>query len=430
MLPCSSSRSLVVCLLLPLLSACATNPVTGERELRLVSERQEIGMGEQTYAPLRQMQGGDYQVDPRVNEYVNRVGQRVARESDRPDLPYEFTVLNSSVPNAWALPGGKIAVNRGLLTEFESEAELAAVLGHELAHAAARHGAQRMERQLLLQTGLMAVAVASSDSRYAGAIVGSAALGAGLIGQQYSQAAELEADKHGTRYMHAAGYHPEGSVHLMERFVELSENRRESWLGGLFASHPPSQRRLEANRAMARRLGREGEWGRERFESAIARLRQDSDAYEYADQARKALSEDKLDQAMALARRARDAAPHEPRFDALIGDIHRERGQTDQALAQYREAAREEPGYFQHHLMVGLVEESRERDSAAREALQRSNELLPTAAAHLALGHVERRAGNRKTAIDHYQTAAQSDSEAGREARQALAEMGVTQPTN
>ena len=104
---------------LTLLAGCATNPVTGKKDLMLVGEDAELSMGQQQYAPMRQSEGGDYELDPELTAYVQRVGNRLAAVSDR-KLPYEFAVLNSSVPNAWALPGGKIAVNRGLLTELKS----------------------------------------------------------------------------------------------------------------------------------------------------------------------------------------------------------------------------------------------------------------------------------------------------------------------
>ena len=142
------------------LVGCVTNPVTGKREVRLVGEDWELGVGKEQYAPLRQMQGGDYVVDPGVERYVNQVGQRLATVADR-DLPYEFNVINDSTPNAWALPGGKISINRGLLTELNNEAELAAVLGHEIVHAAAGHGAQGVTRGAGLQIGMAAVLIGS-----------------------------------------------------------------------------------------------------------------------------------------------------------------------------------------------------------------------------------------------------------------------------
>ncbi len=140
-----------VALLAAMVTGCGTNPVTGKKEFQFISTGQEVQIGEQNYAPSRQSQGGDLTVLPELTAYVSEVGQKLAAVSDR-DLPYEFVVLNSSVPNAWALPGGKIAVNRGLLTTLENEAELAAVLGHEIVHAAARHGAKAQERGAFMQT--------------------------------------------------------------------------------------------------------------------------------------------------------------------------------------------------------------------------------------------------------------------------------------
>ena len=150
-------------LLLVFATGCAVNPVTGKREFSLVSEGQEIQIGEENYAYMQQSGGGEYDIDPQLTDYVQGIGSRLAEVSDRP-LPYEFVVLNSSVPNAWALPGGKIAINRGLLTEMSSEAELAAVLGHEIVHAAARHSARQMSRGMLLQVAVVGTAIATSSS--------------------------------------------------------------------------------------------------------------------------------------------------------------------------------------------------------------------------------------------------------------------------
>ena len=131
-----------------LTSACGINPVTKKREFQVVSEAQEISIGQQNYAPARQSQGGDYIIDPELTAYVQSIGNKLAAASDR-KLPYEFIILNDSVPNAWAMPGGKIAFNRGLLYELNSEAELAAVMGHEMVHAAARHGAKRDRKSVV-----------------------------------------------------------------------------------------------------------------------------------------------------------------------------------------------------------------------------------------------------------------------------------------
>ncbi|NNC55110.1 MAG: M48 family metalloprotease, partial [Pseudomonadales bacterium] len=185
-------RFLLAAIILVGVVGCSTNPVTGERELTLVSSGQEIAMGAQHYGPSRQMQGGDYSLDPELTEYVQSVGQKLVAASreaavvDR-DLPYEFEVLNNSVPNAWALPGGKIALNRGLLLEMNSEAELAAVLGHEIVHAAARHGAQQMSKGMLLQGAVLGTAIAARDQDYGNLLVGGANVAAQLVMQKYGR---------------------------------------------------------------------------------------------------------------------------------------------------------------------------------------------------------------------------------------------------
>ena len=279
-----------IAITLTALAGCVINPVTGERELALVSAADEVAIGEAQYAPSRQMQGGDYVIDPALTRYVASVGQRLANVSDRA-LPYEFVVLNSPVPNAWALPGGKIAINRGLLMELGSEAELAAVLGHEIVHAAARHGALAMQRGMLLQTAVLATAAATGRGDYSGLAVGAASLGAQLINQRNGREAELESDYYGMVYLSRAGYDPQAAVTLQETFLRLSQNRPEQgWLEGLFTSHPPSAERVTTNRATAETLPAGGELGRERYAAALAAMNRIAPAYEAYEDARRALA--------------------------------------------------------------------------------------------------------------------------------------------
>jgi beta-barrel assembly-enhancing protease len=188
---------------------------------------------------------------------VRAVGDRLAAVSDR-RLPYEFVVLDNPVPNAWALPGGKIGVHSGLLLHLQDEAELASVLGHEIVHAAARHSAAQMSKGSLIGLGAQIAGIISQQSGY-GNLGGTAAqLGAAAWMASYSREAELEADAYGMEYMARAGYDPWAAVSVQETFVKLSEGRQSDILGGLFASHPPSRARVEANRARARELGAEG----------------------------------------------------------------------------------------------------------------------------------------------------------------------------
>ena len=424
----SLGRLTLSILLLSLLAACAVNPVTGERELSLFGEDWELATGEQYYAPLRQMQGGDFVLDEDLVRYVQEVGQRVASEAPR-DLPYEFAVINDSIPNAWALPGGKISINRGLLTEMNSEAELAAVLGHEAAHAAARHSAQQQSRSALVQgaviIGGVAVGVATEREDYAMVAVLGGMLGAQLISQRYSRDAEREADYFGTRWMHAAGYNPEGAVSLQQSFVRLSEGRNPGFVQGLFASHPPSQERVENNRRLADELGREGIVGDDRYQQRIARIKRLEPAYEAHDEGRRALAQGDFDTALAKAEEALALEDGEALFHALKGDALASKDRLAEAETAYSQALARDQGWFYHHLRRGMVRE-RQRDYAnARGDLQASIERLPTAQGHYYLGNVERASGNRQAAIQNYRIAGQSDDEAGPRARRALADMGA-----
>ncbi|HLF10318.1 MAG TPA: M48 family metalloprotease [Gammaproteobacteria bacterium] len=407
------------------LTACVINPVTGDRELALISAADEVAIGEQQYAPSQQMQGGDYTLDPALSAYVAGVGQKLAAVSDR-DLPYEFAVLNSSVPNAWALPGGKIAVNRGLLMELQSEAELAAVLGHEIVHAAARHGALAMQRGLLLQGALLATAIAAQRGNYAGLAVGAASIGAQLISQRNSRGAELESDLYGMRYMSVAGYDPQAAVSLQETFVRLSQaNGEQGRLATLFASHPPSAERVERNRQTAATLPSGGELGRERYQAATATLRQRRPAYESYDQGREALADDRIADAERLAAEAARLVPAEAQFHALLGDIDVERERFADAVGHYNDAIARNDRFFYYHLRKGITQQRLRQWDASAAALQTSIELLPTADAYYGLGRIAEQRGDRATALEHYARAAQSSTSAGQAAQDAAVRLDL-----
>ena len=410
-----------------LTTGCGTNPVTDETELQFISTTQEIRMGEQAYLPTRQLQGGDYVVDRKLIRYVQKVNARVAAASDR-DLPYEIVVLNSSVPNAWAMPGGKMAINRGLLTQLNSEAELAAVLGHEIVHAAARHGARNQERGMLIQGGLLAAQVAAAGSEYGSLIAGGAILGAQLVSTRYSREAELEADLYGMEYMRRSGYNPAAAVDLQQTFVRLSEGRQSSWLEGLLASHPPSQERVARNRETAARLGGEQlEYGLDRYRKALAPLRRDQPAYDAHDQALQAAREKQFDRARSLVDQAIKLQPAEPKFYGLRGDLALNQKNYQAALKQYARAIRLNPDYFAFHLHQGYARMELGDSSGAIQSLERSNALLPTPNAQKVLGDLALAGGDRDGAIAYYSAAAASESDVGRAARVSLARLELAE---
>ena len=401
------------------LAACTINPVTGNRELALISADQEVEIGQEQYAPAQQMQGGDYSFDPALTAYVRGVGTKLAAVSDRA-LPYEFVVLNNSVPNAWTLPGGKIAVNRGLLTELHSDAELAAVLGHEIVHAAARHGAIAMQRGLLLGVVVSGIQGAARGGNFAGLAVGAAGVGAQLISQRNGRENELEADQYGMRYMSRAGYDPSAAVTLQETFVRLSQQSGDQGrLAALFASHPPSTERVEKNRATAASLPKGGDMGRERYQAATATLRQRQPAYEAYDKGRAALAENKVADAERLAQEAVRLLPAEAQFHALLGDIALQQKHYDEAARYFGDAIGRNDRFFYYHLQKGIAHRQLRQWDTARAELERSVQLLPTADAYYALGAVAEQRGDRAAALENYGRAAQSEGAAGQSARDA-----------
>jgi predicted Zn-dependent protease len=426
-------RVIAALITLAFLTACGVNPVTGKKEIQFVSEAQELQIGEQNYAPTRQGEGGDLTVLPELTTYVNSVGQKLAAVADR-KLPYEFVVLNNSVPNAWALPGGKIAINRGLLTELSNEAELAAVLGHEIVHAAARHGAKAQERGTLMQVGMMAAQVGAAmgnvDPNVANLALGGAGAGLQMIQMKYGREQELESDDYGMKYMKLAGYDPSGAVTLQETFVRLSQaggQKQQNWLEGLFASHPPSQERVDKNKVTAEKLGRGGVLGADTFAAATKQLRQMKPAYDKADQALAAAQKKDFTTAKSLAGEAAKAIPNEGSFQVLLGQIALAEKQPQAAASHYDKAMRLAPDYFASYLGAGVAQSQLGDQQKAEQYLTRSAQLLPTAPAAYYLGNIARDRGDTAAARKYYEAAATSQSAIGQAAAVEFMKMDLPQ---
>jgi len=414
-------RCFPVIALMLLLTGCSVNPVTGEKQLSLIGEDQELAMGAEQYTPTQQTQGGQFYIDPELTLYVSEVGQKMARVSDRPDLPYEFVVLNSSVPNAWALPGGKIAINRGLLTELDDEAQLASVLGHEIVHAAARHSVQRMQQGMLISAGVAGLGFALSDNEWAGLLMGGAAVGAQLALAQYGQGDELESDHYGMLYMKKAGYDPQAAVELQEIFLELSKGQQTGFINGLFATHPPSAKRVRENSALVNKIGGGGYRGADVYKKKTATLRKVQPAYDAHDQAMKLASDGDMNAALNKVNEAINLLPREAMFYSLRGRIYQEQNKQDKASADFDKAVSLYPEMFVYRLHNGLNALKLNNLSKAQENLTRANEVVPTSIAFLRLGDIAVKDNNRNKAIAYYSKAAESSGKIAEEARQKLA---------
>lgn len=224
-----------------LLAACATNPVTGKREISLISQDQEIQMGQQSAQQVAQEIGLiDNQA---LQQYVQQVGASLAARSERPNLPWTFRAVEDPTPNAFALPGGFIFVTRGLLDLMNSEAELASVLGHEIGHVTARHSVQQMSQQQLAQLALGVGAILSPTVAQFGDI---AAQGLGLLFLKYGRDDERQADDLGFRYALNQGYDVREMDDVFRSLQRLGEASKQSPLPTWLATHPGEAERIQS----------------------------------------------------------------------------------------------------------------------------------------------------------------------------------------
>ena len=210
-------------------AGCAVNPVTGERQLMLVSEKQEIDLDHRNSPHQFSSDYGPVQ-DVGLNGYLNQTGRRLAALSHRPQMPYSFRAVNATYVNAYAFPGGSIAATRGILLKMENEAELAALLGHELGHVNARHTAAVMSKGQLtnLVLGGVAAAAGGGNSRYGSLAAQLGMLGSGALLASYSRDNERQADALGMEYMVKAGYGPDGMVGLMDILNNMSRGHQSA----------------------------------------------------------------------------------------------------------------------------------------------------------------------------------------------------------
>lgn len=234
-----------------LLSACAVNPVTGQGDFVLMSESQEVQLGRSEHPKiLKQYHRYDIKT---LQQYVNRIGQRLARNSHRPHLKYTFTVLDSTEVNAFALPGGYIYITRGLLAYLNSEAELAAVLGHELGHVTARHGVRQYSAATATNLGFTLGSLFVPELRNQAAQDLFSVLNTALL-RGYGREHELEADRLGSEYLARSGYETEAMISVIrvlknQELFEIQrareENREPRVYHGVFSSHPDNDQRLQ-----------------------------------------------------------------------------------------------------------------------------------------------------------------------------------------
>ena len=245
------ARMLAAAVLLALVAGCVTNPITGKPQLSLTGKSELITLAKQA-APSQFASDYGVAADAQANAYVTQVGRRLvatlgAADVVYPDMPFNFQVVNAVYVNAYAFPDGTIAVTRGMLAELEDEAQLAAVLGHEIAHVNCGHTASAMSKSTVYDALVSGASgyLASSGSSWADVVSTAGQLGSSVVLASYSREQERQADQGGMMYMVRAGYDPQGMVALMNLLVRIS-GANPSALERMFSTHPMSAERLAA----------------------------------------------------------------------------------------------------------------------------------------------------------------------------------------
>ena len=237
-------KFLFIFLITLILYACSTTPVSNRSTLILIPKVHEISLGKQSYNQILKKEKESE--DSQLNEVVRRVGQRIIAVSHMPKLDWEIKLIESAQKNAFALPGGKIAIYTGILTVAKNEAGLATVMSHEIAHVIARHGAQRMTRQMLLQGAMIGAGLSMKNRTQRNLVL--TALGVGVLygfTLPFSRSHESEADQIGLIYMAKAGYNPNEAIKFWQRFSKVKDQKGPpEWA----STHPADKTRMRGLR--------------------------------------------------------------------------------------------------------------------------------------------------------------------------------------
>jgi predicted Zn-dependent protease len=371
--------------------SCAINPVTGQQEFMLVSESQEIQIGKEASPSLRWEFGGEYH-DRSLELYLGDIVSRLWQISERPHLPVKFSIQNTSLPNAFAIPG-YVAITRGLLSDMENEAQFAAVMGHEIGHVMGRHTAQRISRVQLQQMGLAIGASALEGTSGGDALLQIGAIGSSLLLLKYDRGQELQADVQGVKYMSMLGYDPNQAkrAHMvLERSVDNylqrkgKSPRQESFMTSLLSTHPRKEVRVSEIEGMIQKLPPytikgDGKFAN-RFMSNTKKMRELNEIYFLYDKAESYYHKKDYRRADDKLRKAINKNKSQSPFYNLLGMIKLQQKRYGNAKTNFNKALSIDPEYQPSIYGMGLVYYYEKNYSRSVQEFKRSLALFP---AHL-----------------------------------------------
>ncbi|MDM8537830.1 M48 family metalloprotease [Desulfobacterales bacterium HSG17] len=359
---------------------CAVNPVTGENQLMLMSEQQEVQVDQQ-YAPHQFSSDYGVSQDGRLNNYVSQVGKKLVPLTHRKQMPYSFQVVNATYVNAYAFPGGTIAATRGILLKLNNEAELSALMGHELGHVNARHTASQMSKSQLT-SGLLAgiqLVVSAKYAKYSDLAGQLGMMGAGLLLAKYSRNNERQADDLGNQYMVQAGYSTKGHVGLMSMLKSLSKSK-PGYAEVLFSTHPMSDERYNTaveNSRTKYQATQNFPVNREKYMDSIASLRKIKEPIENIQKGESAMAQNKLSDAQTYFQKALKKAPRDYVGLLMMSKCQIAQKKYSQAESYAVKAKRAYPREPQAYHMSGFAKLKNKKYNAAFNEFDACDKALP-----------------------------------------------------
>jgi predicted Zn-dependent protease len=358
--------------------------------------------------------GGEYK-NERLKAYLKDIVIRIHSVSHRPNLPVQFAIQNSSVPNAWAIPG-YVVITRGLLAALDNEAEFTFIMGHEMGHVSARHSAKQITRGMLQQIGLGAAGIALGGKEYSDIALRLGSVGSSLLLLKYSRDDELEADRLGILYMTKLGYKPENAISAHRNLEKVSQEYLKSigkdsnergFFEDLLSTHPRTSVRIEEIQHMINETQPPTIIGdgtnREKFQTAVAKLKDLNKIYiEYFDKAVREFGKNNTDEADILASKAIKADENQPAFHALKGFIRLKRKDYHEAEKYFNTALNLDKDYEPALRGMGAIRYYKGEYPEGIGYLKRSISIFPQdISAHYFLGMSYYKMRMYKTAIPH-----------------------------
>ena len=427
---------------------CMTDPVTGKKTLGLInpSDDEEVLQGRQ-YAPSFVAEYDGTYPDAGTTDYLAGIVRRLGAVSHRPSLPYRFTLLNSSVPNAFALPGGEVFLTRGLLARLGEEAQFAVVMGHEIGHVNHRHAVRAQNDSLVVGLGTSLLAGSVRDEREREVASGLASVGGGLLLLRFSREQETESDDCGVEYAYKAGYDPRRGAKVFEEFARLRKEKGggsgvlDSWL----SSHPLDEDRVKHLRAeVARRYpALRGEAPAPgltvttpSWDVVMDRVRAAQERYERLDRARataaKALQAGDgagAQRALGEIQAAGAELPGHALFPAVEGALLHALGDRRAARDRLERAVRIQPDLFFARMRLAALENEDGRPAEALVQAEAASGLVPgSAGARLEEAHALEGGGRPAEAVAAYEAAARIASTGSAEEGLALQRLADLDP--